>query len=98
MRQKVWAFKKACIQCGKCCKLKVCDLGVVFMATTQTPCPALEYTSKKHWCGLVTNTGKYLFPKLNLTDKDYEIIKAHILRVNNMGEGCDLDIWHIERI
>jgi len=95
MRRKVWAFKKVCTQCGACCKMKVCDLGIIFLVTARTPCPALEFVDKKYWCGLVTNVAKYVFTKLNLNEKDYETIKNHILTVNNMGEGCDLDIWHI---
>ena len=97
MRQKVCAYKHRCIQCGDCCKHIVCDLGRVFLATDKIPCPALEYKNKKYWCGLITNTSKYIFPQLNLNIEQLEAIKNHTLKVKNLGEGCDFERWKIVR-
>lgn len=94
MKEKVWAYKHRCVQCGRCCKNIVCDLGVIFLATTDIPCPALQFDGKKYWCGLITKTGEYVFPELGLTVKQYETIKNHLLKVNNFGEGCDFERWH----
>ena len=95
--RKIWAYKHECIQCGTCCKNIVCDLGVVMLATTEVPCPALKLRDKKYWCGLVTDTSKYIFPQLELTVEQYEAIRKHILRVNNLWEGCDFEHWTIAR-
>lgn len=95
MRRKIWAYKQECIQCGTCCKNIVCDLGVVLLATAKIPCPALEFKDKKHWCGLITNTSKYIFPQLGLSAEGYETIRSHILKVNNLWEGCDFERWRV---
>lgn len=93
MGDKVYATKKKCTQCGECCKTLVCDLGLVMLATRKTPCPALEYYNRKYWCGLATHPARYIFTNLGLSDAQYEGIKSHILRVNNFGEGCDMETW-----
>jgi len=94
---KVWAYKKACKQCGKCCKEQVCLLGFVILKTEKTPCPALINGDGKYWCGLIKETEKYTFPSLGLSQAQIGKLREHLLVVNNFGEGCDLDIWHIKK-
>ncbi len=94
MTDKVWAYKKKCEQCGKCCKTQVCLLGFVILRTETTPCPSLIERDGKYWCGLITETERFVFPELKLSDEQVNLIRKHLLVVNNFGEGCDLDNWH----
>jgi len=95
MSDKVTAKRAKCTRCGNCCKNIVCDLGVIFMGTNTTPCPALEYKDNIYWCGLVTNTKKYIFPGIEFTDTQIQSLRKHILKVNNFGEGCDFERWKV---
>jgi len=95
MKDKFWAYKSKCLQCGKCCQTEVCLLGKVILRTAKIPCVALINRDGRYWCGLITDTKRYVFPELDLNDKQLKLIKEHLLSVNNFGEGCDLEEWHL---
>ena len=96
MTEKVWAYKKSCNQCGACCKKEVCLIGKVILGTIKTPCPALVKKEGIYWCGLITDTQKYVFPQLGLSNQQCDAIRCHLRMIFNFGEGCDLQEWRIK--
>ncbi len=67
-----------CNQCGTCCKMEVCEIGVKMFGTDKTPCPGLIYRDKKFWCGVVI-----------FADKEFPD-ESKILHVAlGIGYGCD---------
>jgi hypothetical protein len=48
-----------CNGCGLCCALQLCDLAVELLDAEQAPCPAMEFTDGRFWCGLARYPGRY---------------------------------------
>ncbi|KKM68896.1 hypothetical protein LCGC14_1456340 [marine sediment metagenome] len=92
----VKGHRPACDRCGSCCTGDVCWIGLTLMGTNRTPCPALEEHDGLTSCGLVADTGRYALVDLALTPDQITTLKTHILRINNFGEGCDMEPWIAE--
>lgn len=94
----VRGHRPACDHCGSCCSGDVCWIGLTLMGTSVTPCPALETEENGVTsCGLVTDTGRYALVDLALSLEQVDKLNAHIQRINNFGEGCDMEPWIAER-
>lgn len=81
-------YSEPCIRCGLCCKMEICNQGIMLLNKFSAPCPALEKRNGKHCCGLINNTSKYVFPGA-LSEKTYNEIRQYLLGVFEFGVGCD---------
>lgn len=81
-------FREPCNGCGLCCKLQVCEAGKLFLGTTSTPCPALEYESNRYWCGLVRRPHHYL--GITFAEAD-TILSPGFYTLIAGGQGCGME-------
>lgn len=68
-----------CNGCGFCCAAEVCEIGLAAMGPdTQAPCPAMEFSEGRFWCGIVKAEDELgVFPLVRL--------------MLGIGKGCDAD-------
>lgn len=68
-----------CIQCGKCCRERLCLLGELFFETKTPPCPALTLKDEKSWCGFVLFADSF-WPNFGMSE--------HLAFLLGIGKGC----------
>ena len=80
-------YPEPCTQCGECCKAEACIIAEAVLDRITTPCSALECSEGKYWCGLITNTSKYL--DLGKGKWRYGFVGRHLKEIFKFGAGCD---------
>jgi len=64
-------FKEKCNQCGICCKMQVCDIGIKFGAQQSgLPCEFLINDDERYYCKIV------FAEKISLPKSEHHISKA----------------------
>ena len=69
-----------------------CPVAVDLIGAGPGPCPALEYSDGRFWCGVVLNPRKYVNGvdgADRLTDAQLQVAIASVM---NFGYGCDSEI------
>jgi hypothetical protein len=80
---------KPCNGCGLCCHLARCPVSIDLIGEGDGPCPALEYSDGRYWCGIVLHPRKYVaqIPEAaRLSDAQLQVCIGHLM---NFGYGCD---------
>ena|SRR3990167_2215975 len=81
-------FGQSCNGCGYCCETEICALGAKFLERPASPCPALERSADRTWCGLVLHPSKYLAHHGLTKDWADTILGATISSELGIGRGC----------
>ena len=50
----------ACNGCGLCCAVQLCPIVIELLPDAQAPCPAMEFSGERFWCGLIRRPSRYL--------------------------------------
>jgi hypothetical protein len=76
---------EACNGCGLCCAVALCPLAVEFLDEAAAPCPAMEFSDGRFWCGLLRHPSRY-FGTPGFSDR---LIRPMIEAALDIGGGCD---------
>lgn len=75
----------ACNGCGLCCAVVLCEVAVEVLPGACAPCPAMEYSEGRFWCGLVRYPSRYL----GTPPPSDRLLGPMIHAALNIGGGCD---------
>jgi hypothetical protein len=65
--------------------VQLCALAVEFLDAAAAPCPAMEFSDGRFWCGLVRRPSRYF----GIPAFSNRLIGPMVHDALNIGEGCD---------
>lgn len=79
-------FREPCNGCGLCCATELCEVAEQLFVGASAPCPALEWTDGRAWCGLITHPSRHLMAKFNAD----EVLVPLFSQAIPIGQGCGM--------
>lgn len=85
------SYASPCNGCGLCCTATACSLALAFVAGAEdgSPCPALEWSEGRSWCGLLRNPAKHVTPLLWLAIRRRQTRFQASIAEDLIKGGCD---------
>lgn len=84
---------ESCTHCGQCCLSIACQLGqVLFKMKEVVLCPALEEDNGLYYCGLISNTSKYVNDLVGNEEWKALYLSQAFGRLLGIGYGCGYEI------
>ena len=80
-------FSEPCNGCGLCCAEELCDVAEDQFPGAQAPCPALEWSEGRAWCGLIRHPSRHMQLKFNADD----ILSPLFAQVIPINQGCGME-------
>lgn len=82
-----------CNGCGLCCAASLCNIAEKAFHGAQAPCPALEWSEGRTWCGMIKNPVRYINP--NFAAEDRQEANAMLIPLMRqaipIGQGCGME-------
>jgi len=80
---------KPCIHCGECCLAVTCALGqTLFLIGDDDVCPAIEEEAGLYYCGLVTDTAKFVSGLVGTDQWKVDLFHKAFIKLIGIGVGC----------